>query len=411
MKFNNEHKEIVENRGYIYIGSYERNEKTIDKKLLIIYNKYIRIQCPYCKKEYDIHLTGFINGSDCTNCCHEYKNSLAYHIQQELKEPLSKYWDWEKNTLNPYHIYKSSKHEVWIKCNKTNYHGSYELTCNKFYNKRRCPYCKSKKVHINDSFAQYHIDNTDKNFLEKYWSDKNTLNPFELSFRSGKKVWVKCQNKDYHYDYEVTCDDFTKGARCPACVKAVHKTHPFDSFGVLYPEKAKHWSNKNKISVYDVAPMDNKEYWFVCEKCHKPFKRRLIKINRKEAKGVGVICRECNASKGEKRIKNYLDKYKIKYIYDAGYFNDLLSEDGNRLRPDFILPKQRIWIEYDGEFHYQELYKGDSHDILVKHDKLKNEYAKKNNWKLIRIPYWDYDDIEKILDKELNKGEIDSYGN
>lgn len=229
---------------------------------------------------------------------------------------------------------------------KKDYHGSYKLTCNKFYNKRRCPYCKSKKVHINDSFAQYHIDNTDKNFLEKYWSDKNTLNPFELSFRSGKKVWVKCQNKDYHYDYEVTCDDFTKGARCPACVKAVHKTHPFDSFGVLYPEKAKHWSNKNKISVYDV-----------------------------------------------------------------GYFNDLLSEDGNRLRPDFILPKQRIWIEYDGEFHYQELYKGDSHDILVKHDKLKNEYAKKNNWKLIRIPYWDYDDIEKILNKELNKGEIDSYGN
>ena len=34
-------------------------------------------------------------------------------------------------------------------------------------------------------------------------------------------------------------------------------------------------------------------------------------------------------------------------------------------------------------------------------DKIKNEYAKKHNWKLIRIPYWDFDKIEEILEKEL----------
>ena len=34
---------------------------------------------------------------------------------------------------------------------------------------------------------------------------------------------------------------------------------------------------------------------------------------------------------------------------------------------------------------------------------MKNEYAKENNWNLIRIPYWEYDDIENILNEIINK--------
>jgi hypothetical protein len=32
---------------------------------------------------------------------------------------------------------------------------------------------------------------------------------------------------------------------------------------------------------------------------------------------------------------------------------------------------------------------------------MKRDYCKKNNIKLIEIPYWDFDNIEEILDKEL----------
>ena len=41
----------------------------------------------------------------CRYCCNKYENSYAYHIQIELNEPLEKYWDFEKNTLNlPEHL-------------------------------------------------------------------------------------------------------------------------------------------------------------------------------------------------------------------------------------------------------------------------------------------------------------------
>lgn len=49
MYFNEKHKERVENRsdGYIYIGSYHRNEETIDGKNLKHDKNYIRVKCPY----------------------------------------------------------------------------------------------------------------------------------------------------------------------------------------------------------------------------------------------------------------------------------------------------------------------------------------------------------------------------
>ena len=41
-------------------------------------------------------------------------------------------------------------------------------------------------------------------------------------------------------------------------------------------------------------------------------------------------------------------------------------------------------------------------DIKIR-DTIKTEYCKKNNIKLIRIPYWEINNIEEILNKEINK--------
>jgi len=36
-------------------------------------------------------------------------------------------------------------------------------------------------------------------------------------------------------------------------------------------------------------------------------------------------------------------------------------------------------------------------------DKIKSNYAKEKNIKLLRIPYWEFDNIEKMLKKELEE--------
>lgn len=133
-------------------------------------------------------------------------------------------------------------------------------------------------------------------------------------------------------------------------------------------------------------------------KCNKGhiFKKSWNKLKNSQK------CPICGISKGEEEIMNYLNKNKINYIYNEPYFSDLLSSYNIPLRPDFIIPDKKIWIEYDGEFHYRNIYNDDSFERLKTHDEMKDKYAKEHNWKLIRIPYWEFKNINKILNQKLN---------
>ena len=74
---------------------------------------------------------------------------------------------------------------------------------------------------------------------------------------------------------------------------------------------------------------------------------------------------------------------------------------------DFYLPKYNICIEYDGQQHYEIVEHFGGFDKFVDtkiRDTIKSEYCKKNNIKLIRIPYWELDNIEKII---VNKLELE----
>ena len=69
---------------------------------------------------------------------------------------------------------------------------------------------------------------------------------------------------------------------------------------------------------------------------------------------------------------------------------------------DFYLPQYNICIEYDGEFHYKMIMEYDEFINQKIRDTIKTVYCKENNIKLIRIPYWEFNNIENILIKELN---------
>lgn len=406
MYINEKHKEIVENRGYGYIGSYTTREITLDNKNKRGIYSYVRVKCPYCNSEYDVNLSEFKKGNNCRKCCNKYENSFAYYIQQELGEPLNKYWDWDKNELNPYCIYKSSSKKVWIRCDKTDYHGNYLVSCAKFIEGRKCPYCshfQGRKIHPRDSLAQRGIDNIGKDFLEKYRSDKNTLNPWKLTPGSHKKIWIKCQNKDYHEDYETICYTFIQGNRCPYCCNYHGKVHPLDSFGVLYPEKAKYRSKRNKKSPYEVAPRTKAKYWFYCEDCGNEFLTALDSLKQNRS----MKCLDCTISKGEQRISNWLIKNNIKFEVQKK-FDGLIGLGNGNLSYDFYLPRHNLLIEYQGEFHdgTAQLYKG-HFEKQKEHDRRKREYAEQHNIDLLEIRYYDFDNIDNILsDYFLNKGEL-----
>ena len=115
----------------------------------------------------------------------------------------------------------------------------------------------------------------------------------------------------------------------------------------------------------------------------------------------GNGCPKCNESKGEKRIGKYLDSRNIKYEQQYK-FDDCRSK--HKLPFDFYIPSLNIAIEYDGRQHFEfiDYFGGFNSFVEGKiRDTIKTIYCKENNIKLIRIPYWDFDRIEEILEKEL----------
>lgn len=112
----------------------------------------------------------------------------------------------------------------------------------------------------------------------------------------------------------------------------------------------------------------------------------------------GVGCSVCNVSKGEYSIMKYLKLNNIQYIKEKVF-------DDSKFRFDFYLPKYNIFIEYDGIQHYKpvEFFGGDEYfNSVIENDSYKNEYCIANNIKLIRIPYYDFDNINDILSKQIS---------
>lgn len=127
-------------------------------------------------------------------------------------------------------------------------------------------------------------------------------------------------------------------------------------------------------------------------------------------KGYG--CKACNESKGERKIKEYLNKNGVNFEWQKT-FKDLTGVGGGLLSYDFYIPKYNLLIEYQGEFHdgtvkYQSK---EDYAIRVEHDNRKRNYSKTHNIELLEIWYWDFDNVEIILTKKLDelyrKGGVD----
>ena len=106
----------------------------------------------------------------------------------------------------------------------------------------------------------------------------------------------------------------------------------------------------------------------------------------------------CIVSKGENNIINILQKNSIKYETQKT-FKDFFEIKGHPYRYDFYLPDYNRLIEFDGIQHYESNKSKNSWNTeekvvkTQKRDKLKNEYALSHNIPLVRIPYWERDNI------------------
>ena len=143
------------------------------------------------------------------------------------------------------------------------------------------------------------------------------------------------------------------------------------------------------------------EIYYLCEcSCDKHTRRPVLAKNLR--RGTSKSCGCKTSSKGEDKIAEILNELNIKYLYDTTNLNCINPKTKAKLRFDFFLPAYDCCIEFDGEQHFEECSR--CKDTLVDRqyrDNVKNDFCKEHNIKLIRIPYFDYDKLNKDYIKSL----------
>ncbi len=133
-------------------------------------------------------------------------------------------------------------------------------------------------------------------------------------------------------------------------------------------------------------------YWLCQCDCGNVIEAASNHLKRGDIQSCGCI----KTSIGEENIQKTLEKNNISYLKEVK-FPDLKNSNNAYLRYDFaILENNKIirLIEFDGIQHFEEQnYFTHSLEETKKNDIIKNEYAKKNNFPLVRIPYWERDNI------------------
>ena len=369
---------------------YKKNSNAENIEILGEYKgNQIKIKCKCLKDGYTWEARPndlLSKNSGCPKCGIEKVKNSRKLTHEEF---LEKFYKQNKNAENIEILGEYVKNNIKIKVRCKICKNEWEVIPHDLLAGYGCPKCANKKKSENNTL-------THEEFLEKFYKqNKNAENIEILGEYVNAQTKIKCKCKLDGYTWETKAYHLLNGTGCPKCSGIMQLTHEEfinrikdinNDIEVL--EKYVNMTTKIKVR----CKIDN-NIWYVTP-------GNLLS---------GYGCPKCNASKGEKRIAKYLDNRNIKYIHDKGYFKDLKNSKNNILRPDFIIKDRKIWIEFDGKQHFevvdfssknQELAK-EQFEQIKENDKIKNEYAKKHNWKLIRIPYTEYDNIEKILEKEL----------
>lgn len=132
-----------------------------------------------------------------------------------------------------------------------------------------------------------------------------------------------------------------------------------------------------------------------CSVCGAVFDR----TSRLFLQGYECVCQRTYGSLPEGRILDFLEGRGITPEREK-MFSSL-----GRLRYDFYIPSKNLLVEYNGVQHYEynSFFFNNHHGFLVQkhHDWLKRKYARDHGIRLLTIPYWEFDNIEKILGEAL----------
>jgi len=259
--------------------------------------------------------------------------------------------------------------------------------------KNGCPCCSGYKVVPSNCLATVYPE------IAAQWHP--TLNgettPKDVYKSTTRRFWWQCPVASDHVYETSVANKVVSG--CPCCAGRI--AVPSNCLATTHPEIAAQWhpTLNGETTPNDVTAGCNTRFWWHCSKCQRNW--RVSVGNRTHA---DRDCPRCGLSKGEKAITQHLNFCGLKE------HEDFIPQFVTKMdKPDFILPKLKYLIEYNGHQHYYPVTFGSKerhagqHNLLncIRRDNRKLQRSLIKGWPLLIIPYWDYNRITEILDDVL----------
>lgn len=366
----------------VRVNKKDKFLKSLNKIFLEMYDytdtiyKNLQTEITYfCKKHKQVVQKAWHHKKyGCPKCKKNNKITTEIFIKKCREIHRNKY-DYSKT------IYLNCKAKVCILCPK---HGEFYQPPSCHY-KHGCKSCAAEARGMNQKCDT-------KNFIKKANKVHNQKYIYDLTdYKNSKhKIDIICK---LHGAFSQIPEVHLSGGGCPECSKESYRKKRgigFDDFVKRSKE-----IHENKYS-YDMAVYEDvkKPICILCPIHGKFYQKPSLHIR-------GSGCQKCNSSKGERKIRKFLNKNNIKFIEQ-----ERVSFGKNRhMVFDFYIKPCNMVIEYDGEQHFKPINRWggeQSLKMIQRRDSEKNKYCLTNNINLLRIPYTEFDNIEEILTKELN---------
>ena len=184
------------------------------------------------------------------------KKSLA-----ETHPEVAKQWHPTLNEgLSPFDFTPGSGKKVWWKCNEGDDHEWISNIANRSRG-NGCSICSGKKVVLSNCLG------TIKPELAKEWhpTKNEDLTPYNVTEKSGKKVWWKCNEGDDH-EWKAVIASRANGRGCSICSGQMVVLS--NCLATTHPELAKEWhpTKNGKLTPYNLTEGSHKKVWWKCDK-------------------------------------------------------------------------------------------------------------------------------------------------
>ncbi|MBZ9622937.1 hypothetical protein G9F71_008725 [Clostridium sp. FP2] len=339
----------------------------------------IRIHCNACDRDWSPEANEVVSKREFHIC--EDRGGKNRKTTDEFKQEVYELVGEEYLVMSEY---TGVNKKILIKHNTINCKHEFKTTPGSFLNKEsRCPKCFGYT-------CSRTTDDLKKEIFDIVGNEYEVLGEYTKADNPILMKHSLCGN-----EYSVRTISFLRGDRCPKCQHRSYaktteefKEEVFKLAGNEYKVLGEYVRNSEKIKLRHNSP-----------KCKSP-----DFLMTPSSFIAGQRCPKCKASKGEKRVREFLKERH--FIFKEQY----RIKDCKNIRPlpfDFaVFDKDEsinCLIEYQGKQHYKGWDSGrESLENIQFRDNIKAKYCEDNHIKLLLIPYWEFENVDKILNAILN---------